>query len=893
MHLFACIKKLLKSQEIKMSADAHKVYKKVLENGLTVLVRPTHSVPKVSIQLWYNVGSKEEESCEKGIAHLIEHMIFKGTNTLSESDINLITNKLSGVCNAFTSYDYTGYLFDFPSHHWQEALPIMADCMSNCTFKPELLKSEMKAVIQELKMYKDNYASSVIEQMISTIFSDHPYHFPIIGFKQDLWNLNRENLVAFYKKHYVPNNATLVVVGDVQPENVFALAQENFGAIPANHDYKRAEYYYTQDIASTAVTLYRDVQQPIVALAFVIPGAKECSDYVLDVLSFILGSGKSSRLQKKLIDELQLVTEIETFNYDLFDQGVFFIYFQPKNTKQIEEIIAAIQAEIDDIIANGLTKEELLRATKQAEYSYLDTLENNQKQAYLIGKAYLATGDENYLFNYLKHSHEKVAQEIKELLSDYFRSSLMHRGTILPLQKKDLKLWKKVQERSDAQDARILGGIVRESIVEQGVHVDTITVKEAAPFHFPQPSTFTLPNGLKVLYYNNPNLPKIDIVVDFKAKHYYDPQDEQGLNNFMSNMLLEGTKNYPGNAFADTVEMLGMNIETAPGYISISLLSTDLHKALELLHELVHHATFDEISTEKVREQLLSDIKNFWDNPSQFINQLAREEIYQHHPYAKNPLGTAESIQALTREALIECYKQNVTPQETTLIIVGDLNGYDIQKLVTQLLHTWQGPKVADIKFPEVAQTNAREINFPMNRDQVVLAFAGKSITRDDKDFDNILLFDQIFTGGVLGSMSSRLFELREQTGLFYTIGGSLLAHTDTQPGIEFIKTIVSNDRLKEAETAIAKTIDTASNVITDQEFTQAKDALINSMIGYFETNKQMASAFLFLERFDLPFDYFDNRAKTLHAIEKQQVQDAVKRLLNTKHLIKIRVGRI
>ena len=177
--------------------DETVVSKKILENGLTVLVRSSHAVPKVSIQLWYNVGSKDEKTGEKGIAHLIEHMIFKGTKKLSESDINMITQKLSGVCNAFTSYDYTGYLFDFPSHHWQEALPIMADCMRNCTFKEEHLNSEMKAVIQELKMYRDNYSSSLIEHMISAIFNDHPYHYPIIGFKHDLWSLKSADLISF------------------------------------------------------------------------------------------------------------------------------------------------------------------------------------------------------------------------------------------------------------------------------------------------------------------------------------------------------------------------------------------------------------------------------------------------------------------------------------------------------------------------------------------------------------------------------------------------------------------------------------------------------------------------------------------------------------------------
>ena len=150
--------------------QSKRVIQTKLSNGLTVLVCPKKDAEKVSIQLWYNVGSKHEKSGEKGIAHFIEHMIFKGTTTLTESDINLTVSKLSGSCNAFTSYDYTGYLFDIPVANWDKVLPIMADCMSNCSFKQEHLNSEVKAVIQELKMYKDNYGATLAETMITNLF---------------------------------------------------------------------------------------------------------------------------------------------------------------------------------------------------------------------------------------------------------------------------------------------------------------------------------------------------------------------------------------------------------------------------------------------------------------------------------------------------------------------------------------------------------------------------------------------------------------------------------------------------------------------------------------------------------------------------------------------------
>jgi zinc protease len=324
-------------QEEVNSVHQH-VIKRVLDNGLTILIHESHEIPKVSFQIWYNVGSKDELLGEKGIAHLIEHMIFKGTDTLSESDINILVHKLSGSCNAFTSFDYTGYLFNFPTHHWREALPVVADCMTNCLFDDDMLNSEMKAVIQELKLYKDQYERSLMEEMIGMIFADHPYHYPIIGYKQNLWSVSGKDLLAFYKKHYKPNNATLVIVGDVDPDEVVELAEHYFGEIPKDPEYTKKEHFFHHDISSKSLTLYRDVAQPTLAYAFVVPGAVEKKDTALDILELVIGSGKSSRLYKKLVNEFSLVTDVSTDFWSLFDHSIFFIMLEPKKIEDAARI---------------------------------------------------------------------------------------------------------------------------------------------------------------------------------------------------------------------------------------------------------------------------------------------------------------------------------------------------------------------------------------------------------------------------------------------------------------------------------------------------------------------------------------------------------------------------
>lgn len=885
------------SDQKNMMQQAASVYphveKRMLDNGLTILVRESHEIPKVSFQIWYNVGSKDELTGEKGIAHLIEHMIFKGTDTLSESDINVLVHKLSGSCNAFTSYDYTGYLFNFPTHHWHEAFPVVADCMTNCLFDDDMLNSEMKAVIQELKLYKDQYERSLMEEMIGMIFADHPYHFPIIGYKQDLWSVAGKDLLSFYKKHYKPNNATLVIVGDVNPDEVVDLANKYFGAIPKDPEYTKKENFFHRDIASKSLTLYRDVAQPTLAYAFVVPGAVDKRDTALDIFEWILGKGKSSRLYKKLVNETQLVTSVSTGFWNLFDYGIFFILAEPKNIEDASDIERIILAELDDLAKNGISLDEFERGYKKTQMSFYSLLEAIEDQAYAIGHTYLATGDENYVFTSLEQPEEVLKKQIQEIVSSYFRPAVMHKGFVLELPESEKGEWAVLQEESDKEDEKILAARIRSTEVGGAVYAKTVDVQLPAHFNFPKSETMSLSNGLKVLYHNNDMTPKINIILEFKARSHYDPQDQQGLYTFVADMMTEGTRNYTSEELADAIESRGMSFNVYPGGISMKMLEGDFVFGLSILKEVLTNATFPEDEIEKVRDQLLTDIKQYWDEPRSFVSDLVRKTLYKDHPYSKQSIGTEKSVSSMTRQDLMDFYKKYISPSGARIAIVGDIEQYDLQNVLETALGDWQGPVVKEVDYPQLSPVEKQDVNYPINRDQVVLCLAQLSIARTHPDFDKYLLFDQIFGGGALGSMSSRLFDLREQTGLFYTIRGSLTAGADEQPGMFQVRTIVSLDRLVEAEKVIKETIDNVVDTLTEQDLEEAKAAVVNTLVDNFVSNSDIASTFLYVDRFKFPADYFDNRAAQVEQVTLDDMKQAVKNILASDKIITVRAGRV
>lgn len=876
------------------SQKKHLVQKFTLPNGLTVLVKESHAVPKVSLQLWYNVGSKDESTGERGIAHLIEHMIFKGTEKLSESDIDTVTHMLSGSCNAFTSYDYTGYLFNMPTQHWMEALPILADCMENCSFDDQKLNSEMKAVIQELKMRKDRYSSMLAEQLFTATYQDHPYVHPIIGYKQDLWSVKGSNLKSFYQKHYAVNNALLVVVGDVEADTVKEYAQKYFGKLKPNNAYKKETFYHETDIKNTTITLYRDITQPSIMFSFAVPGLKDKNGHVLHLLQRILAHDRGSRLYKKLVDELQIATDVDAEVWEQFEHSLFLIACKPKSLADLCQIEEILTKELSDIAQNGLKKDEVVRAHKKMKSSFYHLLEDIEDQAYEIGKTFLATGDPEFIFTCMDEPIESLKKQAESLARTWLRPSVMSKGLLLPIPEYEKKEWKKLQEESDKEDEAILSARIRTSCVEEPLYANSVTVKNPTPFAYPKAITYNTSNGITVLYHNNTNsIPKIELTLRLKARSYYDPEEKDGLFNFISSLLDEGTTKHSAAEFTELIESHGMSFRAQPGMITLSVLKEDLALGLEILNEVVTQATFQEDQIEKIRDQILMDIQHIWDDASSIFHRLVKRAIYKNHPYAKDGLGNKESINRITRNDIVSGYKKLFTPKEARLAIVGDLSGYNIPQMVEKELGAWQGETVDPISYPTITPVENDElITYPLNRDQMVVGFAQRSISRTDPDYDKLILFDQVFGGGVLGVLSSRLYQLREHSGLFYNISGSFLANADLEPGMLLVKTIVSLDRLQEAKKAITKVIFHAIDTLTEDELEDAKRALINSSVDYFSSNDHMTATFLYLDKFNLPANYFDTRAKKLAAITVDDVKKAVKRVLNHPALVTVQVGR-
>lgn len=870
------------------------VIKYVLDNGLTILVRPSHSIPRVETHLWYNVGSKDENNGELGMAHLLEHMMFKGTNRLSESDINLVCQKLAGDANAFTSQDYTCYTFRLPRSSWHTSLEILAECMQTATFRPQMLASEVKAVIEEMRMYREDYQGALIEQTISAVFPEHPYHRPIIGLKHDLCAINQEKLLAFYKKHYHPGNAVLVVTGDVEADDVHTLAKKYFGHIPARKEYKKESFYVADDLISTTTVLKRPTSNPWYTYLYKIPGMKEAKNHILDVANIILATGKSSRLYQRLVNKDRIALDIDCSVYDLFDRGLMCINIWPAQDISPAVIEQALYEELALLGTEACQTWEFEAAKKRTQTDLVSLIESSEKQAFVIGNSYLATGNVHFVDEYLKNIDATTKADVQEFFAAYFDPATVHKGYLIPTNEKEVAKLLALQNESDAVERSILEVHVRTSPVEDGVWVNTLPQQQPLAFTYPKPIVTNLDNGIELVYHHNTVVPNVVCLLSFKANHYYEPEHQAGILGFLLRVMTESIKGHTDQSFAQMLESAGIYIGAGSDTMAIRCLHGDFKKALSILGEILTKPSFDNAIIEKVRNQIINDLDELWDSPIDFVDQLAKEAVYKDHHYSKNALGNHESIKNISVADLKTWYEQYITPLQTTMVIVGDLSAYDVEETVTSTLKQWRGQLIHDLDFTAIQPLPQQKFQVRLDRDQAVLGFIAPSISRKDPDFNALALLDMIVCGGANASPSSRLFQLREKTGLFYVIGGSLIYGAHEQPGMVFLKTTVATEKVDLAQKLILEALDTVQqHGVTHDELERAKNLLLASSVELFESNAQMAQTFLFLKKLHLSFNLFDKQAEMLSILTIEQVNNLAKRFCNRDTLSSLVIGKI
>jgi len=407
------------------TSTAEDVRKTVLDNGLTVLTKELHTSPIVTTMIWYRVGSRNEEMGQTGKSHFLEHMLFKGTERFKKGEIDLLTLKNGGGNNAFTSHDFTAYYFNFASDRWKVALEIEADRMVNCTFEAEEFEAEKKVVIEELKTSLDSPWGLLLQELDATAYKVHPYRNPIVGWLQDVERATAAEQQVYYRKHYHPNNAILVVAGDFKTEPVLRDISRAFSSIPAGPSLQPVVVVEPNQQGEKRVVVRWRSKVPRVGIAYHAPAIAHPDTYALHVLGVILSEGKASRLYQRLVEREQNVTFVTAEYGESKDPTLFHIRAEARGDHSADEIEESVYDELKKIADVGVTSAELQRAKHQIEAHFVLSRERTLDQALLLGQIESLLGLEyidTYLNNIFKLSTNDIAGVCARFLTENNRS---------------------------------------------------------------------------------------------------------------------------------------------------------------------------------------------------------------------------------------------------------------------------------------------------------------------------------------------------------------------------------------------------------------------------------------------------------------------------------------
>ena len=417
-----------------------RVFEKVLPNGLKVILLENNKAPVITFQIWYRVGSRNEAYGKTGLSHLLEHMMFKGTETVGAEEFSRIILENGGRYNAFTSKDFTAYFENLSADRIQVALDLESDRLQNLILREGDFLTERDVVMEERRLRtEDNPKAYLMEQLGATAFQLQPYRWPTIGWMEDLGRLSPEDAEAYYRTYYNPANAFIVVVGDFKKEDLLPRIERAFGSIPKREAPEQKRPIDPPQSGERRIIVKREAQLPFLIKAFHVPNLREPDSYVLEVIATLLSGGKSSRLYRSLVREKRLVLSIEADHSLLSrDPGLFLIAAEPLPGQDMREVEKGVDQELARLNKEPVAEYELEKAKSQLEASHIFGQDSLFYQAMILARHEIALSW-RAVDDYIRSIREVTPGDIKRVASRYLIQDNQTVATLIPLPPKERK----------------------------------------------------------------------------------------------------------------------------------------------------------------------------------------------------------------------------------------------------------------------------------------------------------------------------------------------------------------------------------------------------------------------------------------------------------------------
>jgi zinc protease len=870
-------------------AIPHQVFR--LANGLTVLVHEDHKAPVVAVSTWYNVGSKDEPDGKTGFAHLFEHLMFNGSDNLPDDYFKYLQQVGATDYNGTTWFDRTNYFETVPRAGLERALFMESDRMGYLLGAIDKAKLDnQRAVVQNEKRQGDNQPGGLVDyEVYGTLFPPgHPYHHETIGSMADLDAASLADVKQWFMSKYGPNNAVLVLAGDITPAEAEPLVNRYFGAIKPGPANVPAAADVPALAAPKSIVMKDRVAAVQIQRDWAVPGLLSNQLAALDLGGSILGGLSSSRLDNALVRDEKIAVGVSAGLSPFQRIGVFEVSATVKPgvdpavvEKRLDEIIA-------EFIANGPTEDEVRRAATHEVSSRIRALEQVGGfggKAVALAEGQVFAGDSDFY----KKSLDQYASVTPAHIRSAMQQWLSRPAFAVRLEPGDRPPYDETKFKPKKASADIKTPKVKRALPPIGA---------AVPLDFPDVAHVQLSNGVRVAYAQRTTVPVTQLALSFNAGFSADAPGARGLQNLTLSLLDEGAAGMTSQQIAEAEERLGAVIGAAGSAdrssVGLSALSANLAPSLDLLANIVQRPTFDPAEIERVRNQVLTGIAQAQKDPNSIGTRVLPALLYgENHPYATTAIGNAEAVKGFTRDDIVGFEQHWLRPDNLDIFVVSNLPLAEVQPLLEQRFGTWAAPTVAKgVKsFTAPPSRPAAErivlVDRPGSPQSIIL---GGQVTPIDPRGEIVAITgaNDILGGNFLSRIN---MDLRETKGWSYGVRGSAQLTENVVPYI--VNAPVQADHTGDAIRALSQDIRAflGPKGVTSEELTRTVTNLVGQLPGQFETSGAVLGAMQTNALYGRPDNYYELLADKYRAQTVASLNAALRGAVDPNGFVWVVVG--
>ncbi len=868
------------------AAEGIQYTQETLDNGLRVIYAPLRQAPVVHLRVFYHVGSKDERPDRQGFAHMFEHMMFRGSAHVKPEEHMKLIGKVGGSSNAFTSFDQTVYVNTLPSNQLELAMYLEADRMASFKVNDEIYRTERNVVNEERRMRENQPYGTVFQDALKQAITRHPYRWTPIGEAEHLAAARVEELQDFFNTYYVPNNAVLVIAGDIDVENTRPLVRKYFGWIPRGADVVRDYPMEPEQAEPKRIELTVAAPLPVVGIGYRLPGYRSDDHYALSLLGTILGGGESSRLYRTLVSSANpLLMQAGAGNLQLEDMGIFGVGGAVLMGKSPEAVEKALNAAIADVVASGVTQEELDKAKTQARVGMIHARETADRVASLLSEEAVLGGDAGRVNTALAKLDAITIQDVQAVARKYLQPN---QAMILHVKPNLLGMIAKppAAKPADAPVAPSTRPVAaRQVSFPAGWPAEPPLASAQIPATFAK-GTERMVNGVKVIVMPDHRLPTVSWTLAIRGGSHVEPAGKEGLGNLTAQLMRRGAGDLSYAQLNEDLESRGIDIGVGDGGDNIGVSGNcttgQLDHAMMRMRDVLLRPALPEDELARLKTQTLSALKIQQENPQAVGRWEVSSALFGTSPFGRH--ATPASIASITIDDVRAYYQRMYRPNDAILVISGDLTVEKGAELAARLLDGWQPAELPKADYTLPAATAQRRIILVDRPDgkqsSIQMGIRAYTIQSDEKFAGS--LASQILTAGI----DSRLGRyVRAEKGLAYGVHGAF--SPSRQVGVFTGSTDTSLETTGAAIEAMFKVFnDMRSAEVTASELSEAKTRVAGSMVLGMQTIASQANRRVEQILNDYPIDYYDQYPARIAAVTARQIQDVMTKYVRDDQMV-------